>query len=63
MRNTGGIRYVPDDLEYANMKAPVTPTAALRRIMGAKPPLPTKEGETFSQYSISAGLTAPTPAP
>jgi hypothetical protein len=32
-------------------------------MIGAKPPLPTNEGDTFSQYSIRPGLMAPTAAP
>jgi len=48
---------------YANMKQPVRPTAPERRMTGAKPPLPTNEGEIFSQYSMRPGLSAPTAAP
>jgi hypothetical protein len=37
------------DLEQAKRRAPAMPTAPLRRMTGAKPPLPTNEGETRSQ--------------
>lgn len=45
------------------MKQPVTPTAPLSRMMGANPPLPTIDGDIFSQYSIRPGLRAPRAAP
>jgi hypothetical protein len=55
--------HVQADLEYAKRKHPATPTAPLKRMTGANPPLPTNEGETRSQYSIRPGLMAPTAAP
>jgi hypothetical protein len=61
-RGTCGID-VREDLAYADRKAPVAPMAKLSRMTGAKPPFPTKEGDTLSQYSIRAGLMAPIPAP
>jgi hypothetical protein len=54
---------IPHDLVYAKTKAPLRPTAPVNRIMGAKPPLPTNEGDVLSQRSSNPGLRDPTAAP